>query len=356
MNPRDLALVAAVLVLGAFAIVDGLRSDASTKAEPTVEERADTGRRRETFPDLPAAGDLAFTTGDDCRLREFSISTGIEYPLPRIMTTCDLWAPPVGGRLAYAVGSADLAETAPIRFLDIGRPLLDLGEFRAFSGVVWSHDGQRAAWCESATNGFDYEVGAWDLETGRRALRALGFCPRAYTPDGRLASTLDRELVVGQGTLLVAGGHIDHVQWGRDGSLGLILEGRRIERRVGRRITDVVDLPGPFQYRPTVLSPDNCAALLVQRRRIHIVDVGCFRGRGSITNISPDNCLNRRQATFSRCARFRSPRSFDGLSAVWSPDGDWIAVAELDEIAFHRVVGPYRAIRWEASANRLAWR
>jgi hypothetical protein len=356
MNPRDLALVAAVLVLGAFAIVDALRSDASTTIATTAEKRPDTGPRRETFPDLPAAGDLAFTTGDDCRLRDFSVSTGLEYPLPRIETTCDLWAPPVGGRLAYAVGSADLAETAPIRFLDLGRPLLDLGDFRAFSGVAWSHDGQRAAWCESATNGFDYEVGAWNIETGRRAVRALAFCPRAYTPDGRLASTRDRELLVEGRRLLVARGHIDHVQWGRDGSVGLVLEGRWIERRVGRRITHALELPARFLYWPAVLSPDNCAVLVAQRRQVHIVDVGCFRGRDSITNISPDNCLNRRQATFSRCARFRSPRSFDGLAAVWSPDGEWIAVAELDEIAFHRVVGPYRAIRWEASANELAWR
>jgi hypothetical protein len=357
MNPRDVALVAAVLLLGGFAVADAVRKDASTTPLSTTAERSDTVPRRETFVGLPVAGDLAVTTGDDCRLRDFSVSTGIEYPLPRIETTCDLWAPPLGNRLAYAIGQTTLAVTGPIRFIDVGRPLLDLGTFEAFSGVHWSRDGQRAAWCESATSGRVYEVGAFDIESGRRAVRRVDFCPRAFTPDGRLASTLDRELLVEGRTLLVADGHIDHVQWGQDGSLGLLLDGARIERRVGRRVTHSVDLPGPFRFVPrALLSPDNCAALLQQRARIHILDVGCFRGRDSITNISPDNCLNRRQVNISRCASFPSPRSFPGLSAVWSPDGEWIAVAELDAVAFHRVVGRYEAIRWETSANRLAWR
>lgn len=359
MNPRDAALVAAVLVLGGIAVADGLRSDASTTVERTESERSatETTAARRIFPDLPVAGDLAITSGDDCSLRDFSVASGLEYPLPPIATTCALWAAPVGNRLAYATGSANLAPTAPIRFLDVGRPLLDLGRFDATGDVVWSADGLRAAWCLSGKTGREYVVGDFDTESGRRSVRPLAFCPRAFDPAGRLAATTGRRLLVGGRTLLVAPLPIDLVRWGRDGSIGLLLAGRRIERRVGGRLTHAVDLPGPFRYSPRVLlSPDNCAAVLIRRNRVHLVDVGCFRGRDSFTNISPDNCLNRRQVDISQCARFPAPRSFGGISAAWSPDGEWIAVSELDAIAFHRVVGRYEVVRWEASANSLAWR
>jgi hypothetical protein len=354
VSPRDLAIVAAVVALAGFAAADALRdggqpSPRGRVTEPTVasgETAATTDEeRRETFPDVPTGGSLAFTSGDDCRLRDASVSTGLEFPLPRIETNCDVWAPPVGNRLAYGL-LRSYGETFPIRFLDLGRPLADLGTFEAFSDVVWSADGMRAAWCDTARTGFDYEV---DHER-----RKLPFCPLAYTPAGGLAHTSDREVLVDGQTVLAAPGHIDQVAWGRDGSLALLLGATRIERLVNGRRAQEVRLPRPVTAGSVVFSPDNCAALVREQERIRLVDVGCFRGRGAFTNISPDNCLSRRR--IPRCERYPAPRSFPGLAAAWSPDGEWIAVAELDSITFHRVVGRYDSVRWDASANGLAWR
>jgi hypothetical protein len=334
LKPRDFLIVGAVAVIGVLALLDTLRSDTETAppeppAAPTVQGPNPAPLLRENFPPVPARGSLAFAAGDDCRLRDVSVSAGIEFPLPRIETTCALWAPPLGNRLAYALPRSDAQPTAPFRFLDAGRPLLDLGTFETYSEVVWSGDGQRAAWCESATSGFDYEVGAFDTATGERAVRELDFCPRAYTSGGELASLRDRDLLVDGARVLTAPGHIDQVSAGRDGSLGLRVEGVRIERRVGARLTHVVRLPDRLLGASVTLSPDNCAALLALRAEIHLLNVGCFAG---------------------------TEQAFDGLTAAWSPDGEWVAVAEFEEIVFHRVVGGTESVRWEAHANRLAWR
>ena len=104
-----------------------------------------------------------------------------------------------------------------------------------------------------------------------------------------------------------------------------------------------------------MLAPDNCAALVVHDEAVELIDVGCFGGREGFTNISPDNCINRRSVTIARCARFRAPRTFVGSSATWSPDGSWIAVAERRTIAFHKVVGRYDVVRWDVEARALAW-
>jgi hypothetical protein len=354
VSPRDLAIIGAVVVLAGFAAADALRDEERpTPRGPTTETTVGSAsestaadeRRRETFPDVATGGSLAFTSGDHCRLRDASVSTGLEFPLPRFETNCHVWAPPVGNRLAYGLARS-YGDAVPIRFLDIGQPLADLGTFEASSDVIWSADGMRAAWCDSARTGFDYEVG--------HERRRLSFCPLAYTSAGGLAHTSDRELLVDGRALLTAPDHIEQVASGRDGSLALLLDTARIERLVNGRRTQEVRLPRTITTGPVVFSPDNCAVLVPERERIQLVDVGCFRGRGAITNISPDNCLSRRKVP--RCERYPAPRSFPGFAADWSPDGQWIAVAEPDSITFHRVVGRYDAVRWDASAKGLAWR
>jgi hypothetical protein len=41
--------------------------------------------------------------------------------------------------------------------------------------------------------------------------------------------------------------------------------------------------------------------------------------------------------------------------ADWSPDGEWIVVAEADAVVFHRVVGGEASVRWNVVAGQLAW-
>lgn len=90
-------------------------------------------------------------------------------------------------------------------------------------------------------------------------------------------------------------------------------------------------MPEFLRGRPLVLAPDNCAALVVHAELVALLDLGCFAGEDT------------------------EPRPFVGHAAAWSPDGDWIAVAEGQTVAFHRVVGKSRFVRWNVEARDLAW-
>ena len=355
MTFRDLAIVGAVVVLGGFAVADAFRAnggESPREAGTTATSERRTSERRgsvpETFAAVRAPGSLVFTDADDCRLREVSVATGTEFPLPPIATSCELWAPPAGERLAYGLGGS-FGPAVPFRFVDLNHVRRDLGAFQALRGIIaWSGDGQRAGWCDHSGKGFDYELG--------RELRRVRGCPRAYAPDSRPISNDGSFLRGHRGRVFRSSGHVDLASFGRDGSLALLVDGERFERWQDGRRTASTPLPAPLAGRLPILSPDNCAALFQLGPSIHLVELACFRGRNSFTNVSPDNCLDRRRVTIARCARFRSPRTFVGTAAAWSPDGRWLAVA-ADEgtVLFHRVVGRYDVVRWDASARALAW-
>lgn len=333
MRIRDLAIVAAVLALAVFAVADALRTDGAPPASPTIEANDGTndaattdtndGARPESFAGIPAPGSLAFTDAEDCRLREVDVGTGLEFPLPRIPTSCELWAPPNGERLAYGLGGS-FGDAVPFRFVDLNHSRRDLGAFQALFGfVTWSADGQRAAWCDNAREGFDYELG--------RDILRLARCPRAYTPAGEVAYVRGRRVLVDDRTVLTASGRVDHVSWGQDGSLALLLDGWRLERRQGTRVTHRANLPTRLRGRLPIMSPDNCAALFpVGGAEVHVVEL----------------CLE------SEIGPFR------GTAAAWSPDGNWVAVADDDEIVFYpfgRRAVERDVARWHASARELAW-
>ena len=353
MKARDVLLVLAVLAVGGFAMADAVRDDdegarpaaqkaASTEAEPAL----DSGPLApERTPPVPAAGSLVFTDAGDCRLREVTIAGGRERTLPAISTSCHVWAAPVGRRLAF--GSEGSTETlAALRFLDLARPE-DVTEPAGFVGpVVWTSDGRRAAWCDSASSGYER------VFPGART-EELAFCPRGYVR-GRLARVRDRELVVG-GKVVGAARHIEQVATGVNGEVAVVLEGGAIERIAADGTATGLRLPGLAVASALVFSPDLCAAAAVGPQAVAIVDLGCFRGRGQVVTVSTDNCINRRQGPNAKCARYLAPRTFTGAAAAWSPDGRWLAVAEPQAIAFHRVVGGYRVIRWPARAADLAW-
>jgi hypothetical protein len=335
LRPRDLIVVAAVVLIAGFAAADALRGRAEHKTSEAQSTPIQTTPTRLPGPQpqapAPAGwplgrlqGTLVFTNGEDCRIRVVDLVGGVERPLARFAGNCQLWAPPVGPRLAYGLGPASADGFSPFRIADLARPQRELGGFRALFGVViWSQDGQRVAWCGRRHTGFDLEVGG--------PARRLPRCPVAYTPDDQIAYAVGNRLVVGSATVLRANGGITFVHYGTDGSLAVILDGERLERfDADGRLTAVVPV-GQAQGRNVVLSPTNCAAAFPPNDsgRVTVVYLGCFVGR----------LLNPR-----------------GHAAAWSPDGLWLAVAERAAIAFHRVIGPPRTVRWPASAVQLAWR
>lgn len=352
MNLRDIAIVAALVVVAGFAVVDAIRDGGAGRRSNTSSDTRGTTRaegvplRAERFPPVPTVGLVAFTDARDCRLREAVAGSGRERLLPRIETACVLWGAPFGRRLAVAVPPED-APAAAFRFVDLDAPGAGLGGGRVLGPIVWSADAERAAWCESATSGIELKL--------EGESRPLSFCPRAYLGARALAHTRDRELLV-DGRVAVRGfRHIEAVLAAVDGSYALVFEGGRIERRARGRLTHMTQLPSALVGSTLVLSPDGCAAAGVTPTVVSVVDLGCFRGRDAVTTVSPDNCVHRASATNSECARYLAPRAFEGFAAAWSPDGTWIAVAEPSAIAFHRVVGGYRVIRWRAGAAALAW-
>ena len=328
MQSRDVAIVVAVVLLAGFAVADALRSDDSapvpTGSPPATTAAETDGEDGDGFAGLGLPGSLVFLAGDECRVREVSVSSGLEFPLPDIATGCALSAPPAGNRIAYGLPESSGGASA-FRFVSLNEPLRDLGRIVApLAGVVWSADGQRAGWCNHEGRGFDYELG--------RKFRRLGRCPRGYTPDGQpVLAARGRLLLPGGTTFGEAPGRVRAVRWGTDGSFAVVLGDGTIERSDPRGGITAAAVPRPVRRWPLLLSPDNCAVLGVHRDLVALVDLGCFRGRGS------------------------PPEAFVGRAAAWSPDGEWIAVAEGRTIAFHRVVGEYRIERWNVAARDLAW-
>jgi hypothetical protein len=339
LRPRDLIVVCAVVLIGGFAAADAIRERASgTEKTASGTDAVQTSPTRLPGPtpqaEAPAnwplgalAGSLIFTDAGECRVRVIGLAGGRERPLARFAGNCDLWAPPVGDRIAYGLGPSSADGFAPFRLANLDRPNASLGGYRALFGVVlWSQDGQRVAWCGRRRVGFDLEVGG--------PARRLSACPAAYTPDARIAYAIGNDLVVEREVVHHATGGITFVNYGRDGSLALMIDGETLERWEGNTLTGALAIPSELQGRTPVLRFDNCAAAFPPLGgdigRIELVSLGCLPSE-------------QRQ-------------SFVGRDAAWSPDGQWLAVAERENIAFHRIVGPDETVHWPAQAAQLAWR
>lgn len=333
MKGRDLGILAAVLLVGGFAVADAIRTEAESTPSPTeAEEPAattsvvpeppeDLGRTR--FPRIPGAGgSIVFAQAGVCPVREVDASSGFEFANIVSRSSCELWVPPVTGKVAVGIGQAS-RDAVPFRFVDLAGTSQNLGGSRALFGfLVWSPDGQRAAWCTRPTSGFDVQV------VGRRS-RRLGECPAAYTQSGEIAYAHENRVVVeGERTELRASGTVTFVNYADDGSVAVLVDGTRVERwREGRR-RQTLELPAELQGRNAIFSPDNCSALFNDGARMQLVDVGC----------SP----------FEEA-------SFGGTAAAWSPDGVRIAVAGSSEIVFHDLESG-ETTTWPVGAVTIAWR
>jgi hypothetical protein len=333
MKGRDLLILAAIVLVGGFAVADTLRSDdARIETRATSTEQADAPSTtsavddgdlgRAFFPTVSGApGSIVLAQTGSCAVREFDLPTGLELPNVVRASTCQLWAAPVTAKVAVGIGDP-VGDAVPFRFVDLGRPNRDLGNSEAaFGFLVWSDDGQRAAWCNRRLDGIDLE-----LDGPRRRLPG---CPAAYTPDGEVALAEGNRLVVEGRTVLTASGGITNVHYGSDDSVAIVVEGRRIERHQSGRLTDVLDLPEPFEGRTPVLSPDNCGALFRSGDRVRLLNVGCS---------APSRDL-----------------SFPGHVAAWSPDGVWIAVGGATELTFYNLESGATTV-WPVGAAQIVWR
>jgi hypothetical protein len=332
---RDLLIVAAIVLVGGFALADALRSGGErVEARPTTTGRADAPTTTSTvddgdlgrafFPTVSGApGSIVLAQTGSCAVREFDLPSGLELPNVVAASTCQLWAAPVTAKVAVGIGDP-VGDAVPFRFLDLGRPNRDLGNSEAaFGSLVWSHDGQRAAWCNGRLEGIDLEL------DGPR--HRLPECPAAYAPNGEVVFAQGNRLVTEERELLRASGGITHVHFGEDDSLAVVVEGRRIERYVDGALTDGFDAPERFEGRTPILSPDNCTAAFRAGDRIRLLDVGC----------SPLG---------------RSGSLFPGHTAAWSPDGDWIAVGGAAETTFYPLVGRGDPVTWPVGAAQIVWR
>lgn len=327
MKGRDLAIVAAVVLLGGFALADSLRSRGGEARETTTEttrtDRNGPERQADAPVDWPLGrlrGTLVFTDADDCRVRVIGLGGGRERPTSDFFGTCELWAAPLGQRLAYGAVPTKQERTPGFTVVDLARANREIGTFRNLSGdVLWSPDAQRVAWCDEDLNGFEFDIG----EEGPRRLER---CPVAYAPDGQLAFAVGRRLVAGGRTIVTQDGTITQAFWGVDDSLLTVLPNGIVRRFGPEGGVDSVRLTAVGDIAP---SPDNCALLIQEPGLAELVDVGCFRA---------------------------PVRSFIAFDASWSPDGFWVAVAATDQIEFHRVLGGEETLVWPARARELYWR
>lgn len=330
MKGRDLFILAALVLVAGFAVADSLRGEgAPARPVPPDEttlpvvttgpEQPPVERRK--FPGVPGTGgSVVFTDTETCAVHEVALPGGDEIPNVVRSSSCELWVAPVTAKVAVGIGQAS-RDAVPFRFVDLARSSRSLGGSRAYFGfLIWSPDGQRAAWCTRASTGFDVELGG--------PARRLPRCPAAYTPAGEIAYAIGRRLVVEGRAALRADGGITFARWGGDGSLFVIVDGRVAERYVRGQRTHSIHLPANLEGKNPVLSPDNCAGLFRDGEQIRLIDLGCLGAHLD---------------------------SFPGTAAAWSPDQEWIAVAERATIAFHPVAGG-DVVRWPVGAVQIAWR
>ncbi len=321
-----------VLVVGGLALVDSVRGCETSGTEatpppPTAETTPPTTTSTdgpapqeeapEGWPQGDIPGVLSFVDADSCRIRSIGLAGGRERPLTEYQTNCGgFWGPRVSARLAYEVD-----DVARRRFLiqisDTGQGPRDYGHYTSTTPLVWELDGQRVAWCDRR-QGVEREV----LGKARR----LPFCPLAYTPQGNLVHAEGRRLVLGTTTLARAPAPIVWARFGTNGSF-VVLAKRLLRRYENGQPAGFFTLPNDWSGEPPVASPDTCSVAVPAESGIDLIDLCSGRGRTALS----------------------------GHAAAWSPDGEWLAIADSQMIVFRRADHGGETIIWPARAFALAW-
>lgn len=339
MRARDILIVAAVVLVGGFAVADALREDSEEAASPTVA----TGRS--TQPSAPSetgpvetiegvrvgllAGRLVYT-GAGCELKEVDLGSGVGLSVGAGPSTCDLVSAPRSLALAVSLPSAR-RNVVPYRVVDLQR-LEDLASFQARVGsVVWSPDGQRVGWCEPSGRG-------QALELGRGEPRQLGYCPLGFTPGGAPLHRRGRLLLAGDRPLVETSSPVEAVSFAAWASLAVRTELGRVvifgRGEGGFRPEYVTSLPAELRELPILFSPTHCHASLSS---------AAFPPTVYVVDLRP-------------CPGSRAPTAFAGRATAWSPNGTWLAVAERDRVAIHPVLDQGPAVVLSIAASDLAWK
>ena len=303
MRPRDLLIVAAVLLVAGFAAADALRGLGGGPAAtpPTAPAGTQSGESitdpsRTAHPRLHRRG----------APRPHRVHRGnVRDPGARPADRNDLPAPPprrhVQALVAAPLRAACLQPSVEAS-LRGALPHRRSGPRLSGPGPVpgphrldscGAPDGQRVAWCDARGKGRE-------LEIGEATPAELPGCPAGYTDVGNLVYVHGRELRVGDRLLVRASGGIDAISFGDDGSVALAVDGRTIQvyRRTGGRLSSAAEfgLAPPLQGRVPTFSPDNCGAFFrtpVRRpRRAHLDHRPRLPARRRRTELSrPRSCL-----------------------------------------------------------------
>lgn len=329
MRSSTIILVAGLVAIMGFALADSLRGE--NHDEPAVAKSESTTTRREerafegTLPPDLLTGRLVFTD-ENCDLGVVDLARAVVVRVRDVETNCALSAPVRTRRIAYGFGPLG-RETLSYRVTDFSRPEQIQGLLRAQpESIVWSHDGERVAWCSRGERGLELEIG------GRE--RPLAHCSVAYTRDDHPVYTADRRLLAESHALVPPmPGRITAASIAGDGSIALVLDGKRV--LLLKRGEELVETRIPTRVRGVVpaFSPDNCGAIFLtphrgQPPRVFVIDLGCLGGH---------------------------ERDLSGRRAAWSPDGQWFAVAEERTIAFYPVDASRGVLRLPGVANQLVW-
>ena len=329
MRSSTIILVAGLVAIMGFALADSLRGE--NHDEPAVATSESTTTRREerafegTLPPDLLTGRLVFTD-ENCDLGVVDLARAVVVRVRDVETNCALSAPVRTRRIAYGFGPLG-RETLSYRVTDFSRPEQTQGLLRAQpESIVWSHDGERVAWCSRGERGLELEIG------GRE--RPLAHCSVAYSRDDHPVYRADRRLLAESHALVPPmPGRITAASIAGDGSIALVLDGKHV--LLLKRGEELVETRIPTRVRGVVpaFSPDNCGAIFLtphrgQPPRVFVIDLGCLGGH---------------------------ERDLSGRRAAWSPDGQWFAVAEERTIAFYAVDASRGVLRLPGVANQLVW-
>ena len=349
MRPTSLVIVAAVALLGLFAVLDALRGTSiatsqststreertvqveTVELEPTIEERAEVQRRLRT---AGASGTL-FMTDEECHLRALS--------LPALRWVLDSSAQGVECEFTVAPDS---------------RRVVRFG-----GGISWSTDGRTSAVCEANTVNF---IGRTGQEVGRRP----GYCAPAWKPDGTLTAARRGTLTAfrsGREQTLLSPADLAPALRAGSTELRLLhepsirqaiwLSDSRVAVIVRARVRDqpgsTYDLLAVYEGRQLVGEPvgnSRFDELVASPSRGYLAVHGSsFRG---LSFVDRDGRLLARNPIAS------------GHHATWSPDERWTAIAtggstyvfRTSEIEFFNSDSRPQAIRIPVHAADIEWR